>query len=59
MMLVAQMCLTLCNPIDCRLTGSSVLGILQARILEHKIKPINFKNSDLNVPITRRINLYT
>ena len=32
--LVAQSCLTLCNPIDCSPTGSSVCGILQARILE-------------------------
>ena len=31
---VAQSCLTLCNPVDCSLPGSSVLGILQARILE-------------------------
>ena len=29
--LVAQSCLTLCNPIDCSPPGSSVLGILQAR----------------------------
>ena len=33
-MLVAQLCLTLCNPMDCRLPGSSVHGISQARILE-------------------------
>ena len=32
--LVAQSCLTLCNPMDCSLPGSSVLGILWARILE-------------------------
>ena len=32
--LVAQSCLTLCNPIDCSPTGSSVCGILQTRILE-------------------------
>ena len=31
---VAQSCLTLCNPMDCSLPGSSVHGILQARILE-------------------------
>ena len=31
---VAQSCLTLCNPMDCSLPGSSVRGILQARILE-------------------------
>ena len=32
--LVAQSCLTLCNPTDCGLPVSSVHGILQARILE-------------------------
>ena len=32
--LVAQLCPTLCNPMDCGLPGSSTLGILQARILE-------------------------
>ena len=31
--LVAQSCLTLCNPVDCSSLGSSVHGILQARIL--------------------------
>ena len=31
--LVAQSCLTLCNPMDCSPPGSSVHGILQARIL--------------------------
>ena len=29
-----QLCSTLCNPMDCSLPGSSVPGILQARILE-------------------------
>ena len=33
-MLVAQLCPTLCDPMDCSLPGSSVCGILQARILE-------------------------
>ena len=32
--LVAQSCPTLCDPMDCSLPGSSVPGILQARILE-------------------------
>ena len=32
--LVAQSCLILCDPVDCSLPGSSVHGILQARILE-------------------------
>ena len=31
---VAQSCLTLCNSMDCSPPGSSVHGILQARILE-------------------------
>ena len=33
-MLVSQSCLTLCDPMDCSPPGSSVHGILQARILE-------------------------
>ena len=31
---VAQSCPTLCDPMDCRLPGSSILGIFQARVLE-------------------------
>ena len=31
---VTQSCPTLCDPVDCSLPGSSVHGILQARILE-------------------------
>ena len=31
---VAQLCPTLCNPMDCSLPGSSLHGILQARVLE-------------------------
>ena len=33
--LVTQLCPTLCDPMDCSLPGSSVHGILQARILEY------------------------
>ena len=32
----AQLCLTLCYPIDYSLSGSSVHGIFQTRILEDK-----------------------
>ena len=32
--LVTQSCLTLCDPLDCSPRGSSVHGILQARVLE-------------------------
>ena len=31
---VAQLCLTLCNPMDCSLPGFSIQGIFQARVLE-------------------------
>ena len=34
MLCCAKSCLTLCNPMDCSLPGSSVHCILQARILE-------------------------
>ena len=33
-MLIPQSCLTLCNLMDCSLSGSSVHGLVQARILE-------------------------
>ena len=32
--LVSKLCLTLCDPMDCSLPGSSVNGFFQARILE-------------------------
>ena len=31
---LTQLCLSLCDPKDCSLPGSSVRGILQARVLE-------------------------
>ena len=31
---VAQLCLTLSDPMDCSLPGSSIRGIFQARVLE-------------------------
>ena len=31
---VTQSCLTLCDPMDCSLPGSSIQGIFQARVLE-------------------------
>ena len=44
MCLVTQSCLTLCNPMDCSAPGSSVHGILQARILELDAMP-SFRGS--------------
>ena len=35
----AQSCPTLCDPMNCSLPGSSVLGILQARIMEWGAMP--------------------
>ena len=31
---VTQLCLSLCDPVDCSLPGSSIHGIFQARLLE-------------------------
>ena len=42
---VAQSCLTLSNPMDCSLPGSSIHGIFQARVL--KWAAIAFSNSCL------------
>ena len=39
--LVAQLCLTLCNPMDYSPPGSSVHGILQARIPERVAIPFS------------------
>ena len=39
--LVAQLCPTLCNSVDCSPPGSSVHGILQAAILEWVAMPFS------------------
>ena len=39
---VAQSCPTLCNPVDCSPSGSSVHGIGQARVLEWEPPPGDF-----------------
>ena len=46
-MLVSQLYLTLCDPMDCSLPGSSVHGILQARILEWVAIPFSRGSSQL------------
>ena len=43
--LVAQLCLTLCYPMDCSPPSSSVHGILQARILEWVAMPSSSRSS--------------
>ena len=46
---VAQSCPTFCNPMDCRLRGSSIHGILQARILEWGV--LSFSNIPLKMDV--------
>ena len=46
--LVTQLCLTLCNPMDCSPPGSSVHGIFQARILEWVA--ISFSKNSMEIP---------
>ena len=45
--LVAQSCPTVCDPMDCSPPGSSVHGILQARILEWVAIPFSRGSSQL------------
>ena len=44
-LLVAQSCLTLCNPIYCSPPGSSLHGILQAKTLELVVIPFSSESS--------------
>ena len=41
LVLVTHSCLTLCDPVDCSPPGSSVHGVLQARILERVAMPFS------------------
>ena len=50
-MLVAQLCLTLCDSMNCSPPGSSVHGILQARILEWVAMPSSRESSQPRVRI--------
>ena len=54
---VAQLCPTLCNPMDCSPPGSSVHGIIPARILEW----VAISSSRPNTPgvLIRRENVET
>ena len=51
--LVAKSCLTLCNPMDCRLPGSSIHGIFQARILEWVT--ISFFREGIKIKLTWQV----
>ena len=62
--LVAQLCLTLCNPVDCNPPGSSVHGVLQARILElteiacYALLQGIFSTQELNLALLCRVVFY-
>ena len=45
-----QLCLTVSNPMDCSPPGSSVSGILQARILEWAAMPSSRRSSQPGDP---------
>ena len=52
-MKVAQLCLTLCDPMDCSPPDSSVHGILQARILEWVAIPFSKSEIDSHSDLPR------
>ena len=49
---VAQLCLTLSDPMDCSLLGSSIHGVFQARVLEWGA--IAFSEYDPSLPISHQ-----
>ena len=53
---VAQSCPTLSDPMDCRLPGSSVHGIFQARVLEWGAIYLYIKLSFLKLGVYNKIN---
>ena len=56
--LVAQPCPTLCNPMDCSLPGSSVHEIFQARILEWVAIFVNYIRTETKAEIRGRVSEY-
>ena len=48
---VTQSCPTLCDPMDCSLPGSSIHGILQARILKWVAIPFSRESSDPRIKL--------
>ena len=48
----AKLCPTLCNPMDCSLPGSSIHGILQARMLERVTLPSSRRYSQPRIEPT-------
>ena len=55
---VAQSCLTLSNPMDCSLPGSSTHGIFQARALEWGASAFSFISSTTADKVTETTEMY-
>ena len=54
--LIAQLCLTLCDSMDCRPRGSSIYGILQVRLLEWIAVPFSrTQGPNPGFPYCRRV----
>jgi len=56
---VAQSCLTLSDPMACRLPGSSIHGIFQARVLEWGAIAFSEANTTLTLMIILSLLLYS
>ena len=50
---ITQSCLTVSDPMDCSLPGSSIHGIFQARVLERGAIALSIENSMEDPQITR------
>ena len=55
---VTQSCPSLCNPMDCSTPGSSVHGIIQARILEWVDIPFSREYVDSSAQSLSRVRLF-
>ena len=55
---VAQSCLTLSDPMDCSLPGSSVHGIFQARVLEWGAIGLSNNYGKISVPLPVSLPIY-
>ena len=56
---VAQSCLTLHDPMDCSLPGSSIRGILQVRVMEWGATAFSFCYCHIMIRISRYLNIFT
>ena len=54
---VSQLCLTLSDPMDCSLLGSSIHGIFQARVLEWGAIAHDFNNAEMALTPDEKIKV--